>query len=804
MKKKVCILILLIISIFTFNTNVKAMSKAEMKAKMDEIYNDSALGYAKCYGKSRYYYGYSCFAFANEGASRIFGSSHYDNGNAWEDTQNIWDVHAGDVVVYYESSSSSGEHAILVVQVKGNDVILADSNRNGDGCNSWFLATNKTDLSNKGIKNVWHFKGNDIYDPFTEDPEPFVPSGTKQNLGNKFTAYIVPKDGKNFAIAATSFANGKELLLKTKSLTGTTKDYQLWNFIRKSSGTYNIQSYKNNNYYLDINGTGYTNGEIAQLWADSNGDKNNWYIYSYNNGYRLVPKSSDSKYKLGLDIYGGHMTNDNKVEIYEAVNANNKAQTFVIEKVADTIKLNKTSLSLSVGATETLTVTKSPTDAVDSITWSTSNSSIATISNGKITAKKAGTVTITAQGINAKATCTVKVEKPVEVRSIEFDKTITTLSKGKTDTIVATVFPTTATNKQLTWTSSDTSIVTVDQNGKITAKAYGSATITAKSSNGKTMSCTVTVPVPNITYTTHVQSYGWQKYVLGGKVSGTVGKAKRLEGIKINLIGQLYSGNIEYRTHIQSYGWEKTWKKNNEMSGTEGEAKRLEAIEIKLTGEMANKYDVYYRVHSQTFGWLGWAKNGESSGTAGFAYRLEGIEIKLVEKGKSFAEYGKSKAFIEKQIQYTTHVQSKGWQDYTYDGNMSGTSGEAKRLEGIKIQLVNQKYSGNIEYRTHIQTYGWEKTWKKNNEMSGTEGEAKRLEAIQIKLTGEMANHYDIYYRVHAQHFGWLAWAKNGAKSGTAGFAYRLEGIEIILVNKGEEPPVRDNQNNNKSYIEMK
>ena len=75
---------------------------------------------------------------------------------------------------------------------------------------------------------------------------------------------------------------------------------------------------------------------------------------------------------------------------------------------------------------------------------------------------------------------------------------------------------------------------------------------------------------------------------------------------------------------------------------------------------------------------------------------------------------------------------------------------------------------------------------------------------VVIELTEEMAKTFDIYYRVHAQHFGWLAWAKNGAKSGTAGFAYRLEGIEIILVNKGEEPPVRDNQNNNKSYIEMK
>ena len=69
------------------------------------------------------------------------------------------------------------------------------------------------------------------------------------------------------------------------------------------------------------------------------------------------------------------------------------------------------------------------------------------------------------------------------------------------------------------------------------------------------------------------------------------------------------------------------------MSGTEGQAKRLEGIQIELTGDMAAQYDIYYRVHAQTFGWMGWAKNGEQAGTAGYAKRLEGIEIKLVAKG---------------------------------------------------------------------------------------------------------------------------------------------------------------------------
>jgi len=73
--------------------------------------------------------------------------------------------------------------------------------------------------------------------------------------------------------------------------------------------------------------------------------------------------------------------------------------------------------------------------------------------------------------------------------------------------------------------------------------------------------------------------------------------------------------------------------------------------------------------------------------------------------------------------------------------------------------------------------------------MSGTSGEAKRLEAICINLTGDMSKKYDIYYRVHAQSYGWLGWAKNGAPAGTAGYGKRLEGIQIVLVPKGGAAP---------------
>ena len=292
----------------------------------------------------------------------------------------------------------------------------------------------------------------------------------------------------------------------------------------------------------------------------------------------------------------------------------------------------------------------------------------------------------------------------------------------------------------------------------------------------------------SILYKTHVQDIGWQDFVQDGKMSGTSGRSKRLEGIQIKLSSKL-KGNVEYQTHVQDIGWQ-GWKSNGTMSGTSGQSKRLEAIRIKLSGEIANKYDVYYRVHCQDFGWLGWAKNGEASGSEGFSKRLEGIEIRLVKKGGN-APGTTNNAFVRKSISYRTHVQDYGWQGYVYDGQQSGTSGQSKRLEGINIKL-SPSLDGNIVYRTHVQDYGWQ-DWKSNDAMSGTSGQSKRLEAIQIKLTGQVANGYDVYYRVHCQNFGWLGWAKNGESSGSEGYSRRLEAIQICLVPKGQKAPGNTN-----------
>lgn len=124
-----------------------------------------------------------------------------------------------------------------------------------------------------------------------------------------------------------------------------------------------------------------------------------------------------------------------------------------------------------------------------------------------------------------------------------------------------------------------------------------------------------------------------------------------------------------------------------------------------------------------------------------------------------------------------THVQDFGWQGWVASTSnnvgTSGTTGQSKRLEGIKINVTDSSgdvLDNAISYRTHVQDYGWQ-GWVDQGSLSGTTGESKRLEAIQIKLNGKYSERYDIYYRVHAQDIGWMDWACNGEEAGTAGYS---------------------------------
>ncbi len=170
-----------------------------------------------------------------------------------------------------------------------------------------------------------------------------------------------------------------------------------------------------------------------------------------------------------------------------------------VNQLATGISLNKTQATLVDGTTLQLTATVSPSNANNkTVTWSTSNSNVATVSSsGLVTAQNPGTTTITVattDGSNLSATCQVTVTAQVAT-GISLNKASASIVVDKTLQLTATVSPSTTTNQSVSWTSSNTSVAVVNSNGLVTAKAVGTATITATTQDGSNLSasCQVTV-----------------------------------------------------------------------------------------------------------------------------------------------------------------------------------------------------------------------------------------------------------------------------------------------------------------------
>lgn len=160
------------------------------------------------------------------------------------------------------------------------------------------------------------------------------------------------------------------------------------------------------------------------------------------------------------------------------------------------VSLNKTEVSLYIGETFQLEATVSPSNATDkAVTWSSSDSGVATVSGGTVKAMAKGTATITATAGGKSAKCEVTVSaKTVAVTGVGLNKTEISLYIGDTFQLEATVSPANATEKTVTWTSSDPSKVTVE-NGLVKAVSPGTAKVTV-SAGGFSAGCDVTVQLP--------------------------------------------------------------------------------------------------------------------------------------------------------------------------------------------------------------------------------------------------------------------------------------------------------------------
>lgn len=146
-------------------------------------------------------------------------------------------------------------------------------------------------------------------------------------------------------------------------------------------------------------------------------------------------------------------------------------------------------------------------------------------------------------------------------------------------------------------------------------------------------------------------------------------------------------------------------------------------------------------------------------------------------------------------IAYQAHVQDIGWQDTVSDGITAGTTGRAKRVEALKINLLARDGSpfenDSISVQAHVSGIGWDAQPVGNGQVSGTVGQSRAIEAIKLTLSSNLSDTYDIWYRVHSANVGWLGWTSNGEPAGTQGYAYPIEAIQIkVILKNAQDAPV--------------
>ena len=226
------------------------------------------------------------------------------------------------------------------------------------------------------------------------------------------------------------------------------------------------------------------------------------------------------------------------------------------------VTIDQNTLSLVAGTTGTLVATVAPEDVTDkTVTWATADAAIATVSDaGVVTAVKVGTTTVTVTSkadATKKATCTVTVTKTVvNVSGVTLDKSTASIEIGKSESLVVTVAPVDATDKSVTWATSDAAIATVSDAGVVTALKAGTATITVASNADATKkaTCIVTVTAsgeigfgPNL-----VKNAGFEEWSDGKPVSWSVFDGTCQAYTSNPMTGQ-YSANLSQNAKTGQY-----------------------------------------------------------------------------------------------------------------------------------------------------------------------------------------------------------------------------------------------------------
>lgn len=300
--------------------------------------------------------------------------------------------------------------------------------------------------------------------------------------------YVFEQDGHVMINTVSSSALQTTSNYNTTGLVGS--ETYVWKLTKATNGFY-ISSDAINKYI--------TNSSSTSISLGTSGSD---FTFSFTDGVALISNSNNSDRFLGYTTETSYA-----YKAYATSNLNGYSHAIKVYKLvveegtgvdATGVTLQK-DLELGIGNTATLQATIAPSDATNkNVTWSSSNESVATVDvDGVVTGITAGTaiITVTTEDGGFTASCAVTVNT-ISVTGVSLDKTTAAVTIGRTITLVATVTPEEATNKNVTWSSKNESVATVE-NGVVTGIAAGTATITVMTEDGtKKAECEVTVSEP--------------------------------------------------------------------------------------------------------------------------------------------------------------------------------------------------------------------------------------------------------------------------------------------------------------------
>ena len=369
---------------------------------------------------------------------------------------------------------TSGETYTYTVRCINSSATKFTSGYNSNGKSVKYIAAPeliKIEGSNEGVKLTWnkpagsvkyraYRKSSNGWTRLTETTNAsYTDKSAKAGNNYIYTVRCLTSDSKRFTSGFNS--NGESFkLLTTPNVKASANDESVKLSWDKVNGA---EKYRV--YYKGSKGWTRLADTTSTSYTDSKVSSGKTYTYTV----RCI-NSSATKFTSGYDSKGVTVTTP----------------------VKPSVKLNRTSLTLTKGKTYTLKTTVTGTNKT--VSWSSSNASVASVDkNGKVTAKTKGTATITAKVDGVSASCKVTVNESAKT-TIKLDKTKVTLGVGEPCTLKATVSP----SQKITWTSSNPKIVKVDANGKLTVtKAlydiedyWADVKITAKA-NGVSATCIV-------------------------------------------------------------------------------------------------------------------------------------------------------------------------------------------------------------------------------------------------------------------------------------------------------------------------